>query len=141
MNIYIYIYIYIFMHKEKGPFVIHTAKRLVRVVVKHCSLKTPPSPAGGLVDEIRFKPQLPTLVVGGMGNSNCGANMCTKHRHVTASLHLTRLIMHKEKGPFVIHTAKRLVRVVVKHCSLKTPPSPAGGLVDEIRFKPQLPNP
>ena len=66
-------------------------------------------------------------------STNCGSRMCTKHRHVTVTLHLTWLIMHKDGSPFVNHTAKRLVRVVVTYCHLKSPHTPAGGR-DEIRI-------
>ena len=42
----------------------------------------------------------------GRETTNCGANMCTKHRLVTASFHLTRLIMHKGQLLFLPHGQK-----------------------------------
>ena len=41
--------------------------------------------------------------------------------------HLTRLIVHKSSSPLFNHTAKEVVRVVVRHFYLIWPHTPAGG--------------
>ena len=108
------------MHKGSSLFGNHTAKKVVRVVVRHSNL-SPLSPAGGWssffkttsLKKLWPHPQHSRWGMGGWKTAAGG--------YIWLGL-----LMHKGSSLFGNHTAKKVVRVVVRHSNL-SPLSPAGG--------------